>query len=89
VIYWFDTRHYERLNKRGTKPIWLRDGKQLVFLPDPEHIAVLDLRTRQSRLVYTAARGSQIGDYTLSKDNRWICVITSNDEGDVWLANLE
>jgi hypothetical protein len=89
VIYSFDTRRYERLNKRGTKPIWLRDARKLLFSPDPEHIAVLDLGTSQPRVVYTAARGSQIADYTVSKDNRWICVITSNDEGDVWLAKLE
>jgi tricorn protease len=89
VIYSFDTRRYERLNKRGAKPLWLRDGKQLLFLLDPEHIAVLDLRTSQTRVVHTAARGSRIADYTVSKDNRWICVITSNDEGDVWLARLE
>jgi Tol biopolymer transport system component len=89
VIYSFDTRHYERLNNRGNKPLWLRDGRQLLFLPDPEHIALLDVRSRQARTVFTAARGSQIADYTVSKDDRWICVIGSNDEGDVWLAKLE
>jgi hypothetical protein len=39
--------------------------------------------------VYTVPRGSQIADYTVSKDDRWICVIRSNDEGDVWVARLE
>jgi hypothetical protein len=39
--------------------------------------------------VYTAPRGSGIADYTVSKDDRWICVIRSNDEGDAWLARLE
>jgi hypothetical protein len=58
-------------------------------LPDPEHIALLDARSKQARTVFTAARGSQIADYTVSKDDRWICVIGSNDEGDVWLATLE
>jgi Tol biopolymer transport system component len=89
VIYSFDTRRYERLNDHGVKPLWLRDGRQLLFLPDPEHIALLDARTKQVRTVYTAPRGSQIADYTVSKDDRWICVIGSNDEGDVWLAKLE
>ena len=89
VIYSFDTRRYERLNSRGNKPLWLRDGRQLLFLPDPEHIALLDVRTKQARTVYAAPRGSQIADYTVSKDDRWICVIGSNDEGDVWLATLK
>jgi Tol biopolymer transport system component len=89
VIYSFDTRRYERLNNRGVKPLWLRDGRQLLYSPDPEHIALLDARTKQARTVYTAPRGSQIGDYTISKDDRWICVIGSNDEGDIWLANLQ
>jgi WD40 repeat protein len=88
VLYSFDTRRYERLNNRGVKPIWLRDGRQLLLLPDPEHIALLDARSKQARTVFTAARGSQIADYTVSKDDRWICVIGSNDEGDVWLADL-
>ena len=89
MLYSFDTRRYERLNNRGTKPLWLRDGRQLLFLADPEHIALLDPSTKQTRTVYTAARGSQIADYTVSKDDRWICVIGSNDEGDIWLAKLE
>ena len=88
VIYSFDTRRYERLNKRGTKPIWLRDGRQLLFAPDPEHLALLDARTKQARPVYTSPRGSQIADFTVSPDDTWMCVIQSNDEGDVWLATL-
>jgi hypothetical protein len=39
--------------------------------------------------VYTSPRGSQIADFTVSKDDSWICIIRSNDEGDVWLAKLE
>ena len=89
MAYSFDTRRYERLNDRGTKPLWLRDGRQLLFQPDPEHIALLDAGSKQARAVYTAPRGSQIADFTVSKDNHWICVIGSNDEGDVWLAKLE
>ena len=89
VTYSFDTHRYERLNDRGTKPLWLRDGRQLLFQPDVEHIALLDARSRQAHVVYTAPRGSQIADFTVSKDGRWICVIGSNDEGDVWLAKLE
>ncbi|HEV8609731.1 MAG TPA: protein kinase [Thermoanaerobaculia bacterium] len=89
VLYSFESRRYERLVERGEKPIWLRDGRQLLFLSDPEHVSLLDARTKQARPVYTAPRGSEIADYTLSKDDRWICVIRSNDEGDVWLAKLE
>ena len=89
VLYSFDTRRYERLADRGLKPIWLRDGRQLLFSPDPEHLALLDSRTRQARTVYTSPRGSQIADFTVSKDDSWICIIRSNDEGDVWLAKLE
>jgi hypothetical protein len=58
-------------------------------LSDPERVALLDASTKQARTVYTAPRGSEIADYTVSKDDRWICVIRSNDEGDVWLAKLE
>jgi Tol biopolymer transport system component len=89
VLYSLDTHRYERLTERGVKPIWLRDGRQLLFSADPEHIALLDARTKQTRTVFTAPRGSGIADYTVSKDDRWICVIKSNDEGDVWLARLE
>ena len=52
-------------------------------------IALLDARSKQARTVYAAPRGSQIADFTVSKDGRWICVIGSNDEGDVWLAKLD
>ena len=89
VLYSLDTRRYERLTERGVKPMWLRDGRHLLFSPDPEHLALLDARTKQARTVYTAPRGSGIADFAVSKDDRWICVIRSNDEGDVWLANLQ
>jgi eukaryotic-like serine/threonine-protein kinase len=89
VLYSLATHRYERLTERGVKPIWLRDGRQLLFSADPEHIALLDARTKQTRTVFTAPRGSGIADYTVSKDDRWICVIRSNDEGDVWVARLE
>jgi hypothetical protein len=89
VLYSFDTRRYERLTERGGKPIWLRDGRQLFIQSDPEHIGLLDRSTKQARTVYSAPRGSEIADYTVSKDDTWICVIKSNDEGDVWLAKLE
>jgi serine/threonine protein kinase/Tol biopolymer transport system component len=89
VLYSLDTRSYERLTERGVKPIWLRDGRQLLFSPDPEHIGLLDVPTKQPRTVYSAPRGSGIADFTVSKDDRWICVIKSNDEGDVWVAKLE
>ncbi|HEX9149817.1 MAG TPA: hypothetical protein VF958_11705, partial [Thermoanaerobaculia bacterium] len=89
VLYTFETRRYERLTQRGVKPLWLRDGRQLLFAPDQEHLALLDATSKQVRAVYTAPRGSEIADFTISKDGRWFCVIRSNDEGDVWLAKLE
>jgi Tol biopolymer transport system component len=89
VLYSLETRRYQRLTDRGVKPIWLRDGRQLLFAPDPEHVALLDARTKQARTVYTVPRGSEIADFTISKDDRWVCVIRSNDEGDVWLATLK
>ena len=89
VLYSFETRRYERLTDRGVKPIWLRDGRQLLFGPDPEHLALLDVASRKVRTVYTAPRGSEVADFAISKDDRWICLIRSNDEGDVWLAKIE
>jgi hypothetical protein len=89
VLYSLEGRRYDRLTDRGAKPLWLRDGAHLLFLADPEHVALMDRLTKQSRNVLTAPRGSQIADFTISKDNTWICVIRSNDEGDVWLAKLE
>jgi Tol biopolymer transport system component/serine/threonine protein kinase len=88
VLYSFESRRYERLLEGGTRPIWLRDGIRLLFSPDPEHLAVLDRTTKQSRIVWTAPRGTEIADFTISNDNKWLCVIQSNDEGDIWLATL-
>jgi len=48
-----------------------------------------ELASRTARSVYAVPRGSGIADFTVSKDDRWICLIKSNDEGDVWLAKLE
>jgi hypothetical protein len=50
---------------------------------------MIDVATRQSRTVFAMPRGSEISDFTVSKDDRWICLIRSNDEGDIWLAKME
>jgi eukaryotic-like serine/threonine-protein kinase len=97
VLYSFESKRYEKLlspsgrlvgQKSDTKPLWLRDGVHLLYQQDSEHLAVLDRTTRQSREVWTAPRGTEIADFTISKDNTWLCVILANDEGDVWLATL-
>ncbi len=89
VVYSLENRRFERLNDRGTKPIWLRDGRQIIFLADLEHLVLLDTKSRQVRVVLTTTPGTAIADYALSKDNRWICVVTSNDEGDIWTLSFQ
>jgi WD40 repeat protein len=84
--------HYDEIYKTRNQffvwPIWLRDGRQVVFR-SKRGISLLDSRSRQVRPLIPVAgymTGESVG---VSKDNRWITYTETATEGDIWLMRFD
>jgi hypothetical protein len=72
----------------GALPVFLEDGKRILYLAEHRRLSIFDLSTRQSRPV-PGAEGLHITDFVLTKDNRFVYVIDDQLESDVWMATLK
>jgi Tol biopolymer transport system component len=84
--------HYEEIYKSRAQfflwPIWLRDGRRVVFR-HKTGISLLDSRSGQVRSLVAVA-GYTIGESLgISKDNHWITYTETATEGDIWLMRLD
>jgi Tol biopolymer transport system component len=99
LLYSLDTKTFDDLGPAdpgqlgvvgtlGGLPIFLADGKRILYLAPGRRLAIFDLANRQNRPV-RGAEDLRIVDYTLSKDNRSIYIIDDQLESDIWLATLK
>ena len=72
----------------GALPVFLLDGKRILYLAPQRRLAIFDLSTRQSRSV-AGAEGLHITDFVLAKDNSALYLIDDQLESDVWMATLK
>ena len=98
LLYSFETKRFDDLGPAssgevsvvgtlGALPVFLRDGKRILYLDEKRRFAIFDLVARRSRPV-GGAEGLHITDFALTKDNRSIYVIDDHLESDIWLATL-
>jgi eukaryotic-like serine/threonine-protein kinase len=88
VVYSLAERRYRQLSPEGIQPLWLKDGRRLLYVAR-NGIAVLDALTGQSRPVLPVAFNHEgFADLRISADNRVITFIETVSEGDVWLTTL-
>jgi hypothetical protein len=86
TTYSLQTRQYDEI-AAGRGPRWL-DGKRIVYNDIPG-LRIVDVHTKDSKLLLSVAP-DRIGRYFgLSPDNRWIYFSLVTEDGDVWLAELE
>jgi Tol biopolymer transport system component len=85
-VYDLETRSYDWLNDYGDFPVWLADGRRLLFVHGGK-ILLVDRVTRRQREVL-ASGGEELGSPALSRDNRTLYFTHVATEGDVWLATL-
>ncbi|HTO87759.1 MAG TPA: protein kinase [Thermoanaerobaculia bacterium] len=99
LIYSLETKKYDDLGPAdpgevsvvgtlGALPVFLQDGKRILYLAPRRRLSIFDLATRQSRPV-AGAEGLHITDFVLTKDNRSIYLIDDQLESDIWLATLK
>jgi len=86
-IYSLDSGQYARLTDRGSEPVWLSDGRRLLFVQQNK-LYVLDSQTKKAQELLSASPHS-IGRATLAPDNRVIYMTFSSTESDIWLATLQ
>lgn len=78
--------------RAGGGPRWLNDGRRLVFstfaTTSRSALYLLDTRSKQVRELLAVAP-NEIGQRTLSRDNRRIYFSLTSREADVWLISIQ
>jgi eukaryotic-like serine/threonine-protein kinase len=85
--YDFETRSYERLTEFGNNPVWLRDGRRLLFHSEGR-IYVADSVTKRVRVVLSAPP-YEAQTAALTRDDRTLYFTILQAEADVWLLSLD
>ena len=86
-IYSLEAGQYARLTDDGWRPVWLNDGRRLLFVQQNK-LYLLDGQTKKAQELLSASPHS-VGRATLAPDNRTIYVQLSSTEADIWLATLQ
>jgi serine/threonine protein kinase/Tol biopolymer transport system component len=87
-IYSFATRTYTQLAEHGKLPIWMRDGRHLLFLDEGKLFAV-DRFTREIRLLKEPPASSSFGSVSLDPANRTLYLVRNTEEGGIGMLKLE
>ena len=88
ALYSLASRKYERLSETGDSPIWLRDGRRLLF-NDREVAFLLDVGTKKSHPIWASGMSLRLNSFVLSSDERSLFAVQRLEEGDIWEANFK
>jgi Tol biopolymer transport system component len=72
-----------KLTDFGTRPVWLRDGRRLLFQWGGR-IYLLDTRSPEPREVFSSSPDVLTDAFAVSSDDRWIYLSLERREADVW-----
>jgi len=88
-VYDLESRKYEWLTDFGDFPLWLNDGRRILFV-DRGKIMMIDSKSRKSWPVLSVTdEDVDIGSLGLSWDNRTIYFTFVYTKADIWLLTLE
>jgi Tol biopolymer transport system component len=90
-VYSFETGKYTHITDFGMDPVWLQDGRRMLFsrvIPADGEISLVDSQSGKIHSVLSVTP-SLVGAVAISADNRWIYFTLSVTEADIWLANLQ
>ena len=85
--YDFETQSYEQLTSFGSNPVWLRDGRRLLFHSEG-CIYFVDSETKKVREVLSAPP-DEARSASLAHDERTLYYTLRRTEADIWMLNLE
>jgi len=86
-VHLLDSGQYARLTDGGSDPVWLSDGRRLLFVQQ-DKLYLLDSQTKKAQKLLSASPHS-ITRATLAPENRVIYMTFSSTEADIWLATLQ
>jgi eukaryotic-like serine/threonine-protein kinase len=86
-IYTLASRKYERLRESGDGPVWLRDGRRLLFR-DRGVIGILDVGSKKSHPIVAVGSSLRLDTFALSKDGGYVFGVQRLEEGDIWEADF-
>ncbi len=88
AVYSFAAGRSEVLPVSGSEPIWMRDGRRLLFRRDGR-IHVLELATRQTGEILAPPVGSSFSAFDLAPDERSMVLAHETREGDLWMLTMQ
>ncbi len=88
VVYTFRTRTHERLTEFGQWPVWLPDGRHILFVSEGKKFFVVDRESKEVREIYSAT-WDVLGLPRLTPDGRQIYYSRRISEADLWLVRLQ
>jgi Tol biopolymer transport system component len=88
VVYSFESENFESLTEFGRNPVWLEDGKNLVF-GDDERLRLFLVHSETKRIrELTTSVPTELTLATISPDDRYIYASIRTIESDIWLLTL-
>jgi Tol biopolymer transport system component len=84
VAFGLEAGTIERLTTFGQWPVWLPDGRHVLFVSSGSGFHVVDSVTRDVRMVYSVTR-DVLGPPRLSQDGRRMVYSRRTTEADIWL----
>ncbi len=87
VVYSFRTRIYERLTDFGQWPVWLPDGRHLLFVSGGKKFFVIDWESKEVREIYSAT-WDVLGPPRLTPDGLRMYYSRRGTQADLWLVTL-
>jgi eukaryotic-like serine/threonine-protein kinase len=88
VMYSMRSRRYERLTDFGEWPVWLPDGRRVLFVADGKAFYIVDSRSKQVTKIFSVNR-DVIGPPRLTRDGKKAYYSRRVIEADVWLLTLK
>jgi eukaryotic-like serine/threonine-protein kinase len=88
LVYSLETQHYEKLTDFGGLPIWLSDGRRLLFMNQGK-LYLIDSQSKKVRELLSVAPNEFGIGFTLSRNDRQLYFSVVTTEADIWLMNLE
>jgi Tol biopolymer transport system component len=89
VVHTIETGGFERVAEFGSNPLWLKDGRRLLF-SHQERLYIVDGETKKVReLSLPISPPTRLDGYGISADNRVLYYGLAAREADVWLLDIE
>jgi Tol biopolymer transport system component len=83
AVYSLDTGRLERMTESGSGPVWLADGRTLLYL-ERGRIFTLDLQSRTPRELLAPRANSEFRSVSPGPNSRTLFVVRATFEGDIW-----